>query len=138
MSFKYSLKFTPFPRKHTLMKTLLTGGAGYIGTHTAVELLQNGHEVVIYDNFSNSHPEAVRRVEKITDQKIKTVQGDVRDQSALEATIREHSIDSVVHLAGKKAVGESVAHPVDYFDNNVNGTLVLLRAMQATGVRKLV
>src|SRR5690606_10648548 len=73
-----------------------------------------------------------------TDQKIKTVQGDVRDQSALEATIREHSIDSVVHLAGKKAVGESVAHPVDYFDNNVNGTLVLLRAMQATGVRKLV
>lgn len=138
MSFKYSLKSTPFPRKHTLMKTLLTGGAGYIGTHTAVELLQNGHEVVLYDNFSNSHPEAVRRVEKITDQKIKTVQGDVRDQSTLEATIREHNIDSVVHLAGKKAVGESVAQPVDYFDNNVNGTLVLLRAMQATGVRKLV
>lgn len=114
------------------MKTLLTGGAGYSGTHTAVELLQSGHEVVIYDNFSNSLPEAARRVEKITGQKVTTVTGDVRDQAALEATIQAHHVDSVVHLAGKKAVGESVAQPVDYFDNNVNGTLVLLRAMQAT------
>ena len=120
------------------MKTLLTGGAGYIGTHTAIELLQHGHEVVIYDNFSNSHPEAVRRVEGITGQSITVIEGDVRDQASLEKALQQHCIDSVVHFAGKKAVGESVAQPVDYFDNNVNGSLVLLRAMQAQGVKKLV
>ncbi|WP_313606346.1 UDP-glucose 4-epimerase GalE [Comamonas jiangduensis] len=120
------------------MKTLLTGGAGYIGTHTAIELLQNGHEVVIYDNFSNSHPQAVRRVEGITGQSITVIEGDVRDQASLEKALQQHCIDSVVHFAGKKAVGESVAQPVDYFDNNVNGSLVLLRAMQAQGVKTLV
>jgi UDP-glucose 4-epimerase len=101
------------------MKTLLTGGAGYIGTHTAIELLQHGHEVVIYDNFSNSHPEAVRRAEGITGQSITVIEGDVRDQASLEKALQQHCIDSVVHFAGKKAVGESVAQPVDYFDNNV-------------------
>ncbi|WP_312568468.1 UDP-glucose 4-epimerase GalE [Comamonas sp.] len=120
------------------MKTLLTGGAGYIGTHTAIELLQSGHEIVIYDNFSNSHLEAIRRVEKITGQNITVIKGDVRDQNALESALQQHCIDSVVHLAGKKAVGESVAQPIDYFDNNVNGSLVLLRAMQTQGVNKLV
>lgn len=120
------------------MKTLLTGGAGYIGTHTAIELLQHGHEVVIYDNFSNSHPEAVRRVEGIACQSITVIEGDVRDQASLEKALQQHCIDSVVHFAGKKAVGESVAQPVDYFDNNVNGSLVLLRAMQAQGVKTLV
>lgn len=120
------------------MKTLLTGGAGYIGTHTAIELIQSGHDVVIFDNFSNSHPEAVRRVQQITGRSIALIEGDVRDQTALERALKEHQIDSVVHFAGKKAVGESVAQPVDYFDNNVNGTLVLLRAMQACGVFKLV
>ena len=120
------------------MKTLLTGGAGYIGSHTAIELLSQGHDVVIYDNFSNSHPEAIARVERITGKTMTVVQGDVRDQALLESTLRAHHIDSVVHFAGKKAVGESVAQPVDYFDNNVNGTLVLLRAMQACGVYKLV
>lgn len=120
------------------MKTLLTGGAGYIGTHTAIELLQHGHEVVIYDNFSNSHPEGVRRVEGITGQSITVIEGDVRDQASLEKALQQHCIDSVVHFAGKKAVGESVAQPVDYFDNNVNGSLVLLRAMQAQGVKTLV
>lgn len=120
------------------MKTLLTGGAGYIGTHTAIELIQSGHDVVIFDNFSNSHPEAVRRVQQITGRSIALIEGDVRDQAALERALKEHQIDSVVHFAGKKAVGESVAQPVDYFDNNVNGTLVLLRAMQACGVFKLV
>ena len=120
------------------MKTLLTGGAGYIGTHTAIELLQSGHEIVIYDNFSNSHLEAIRRVEKITGQNITVIKGDVRDQNALESALQQHCIDSVVHLAGKKAVGESVAQPIDYFDNNVNGSLVLLRAMQTQGVKKLV
>lgn len=120
------------------MRTLLTGGAGYIGSHTAIELLSHGHQVVIFDNFSNSHPEAIRRVESIAGQSIPVIQGDVRDQAALEKALKEHAIDSVVHFAGKKAVGESVSHPVDYYDNNVNGTLVLLRAMKKQGVSKLV
>lgn len=120
------------------MRTLLTGGAGYIGSHTAIELLSHGHQVVIFDNFSNSHPEAIRRVESITGQTIPLIQGDVRDQAALEKALKEHAVDSVVHFAGKKAVGESVAQPVDYYDNNVNGTLVLLRAMKNQNVRNLV
>ena len=120
------------------MKTLLTGGAGYIGSHTAIELLAHGHQVVIFDNFSNSHPEAIRRVESIVGQAIPVIQGDVRDQTTLEKALKEHAIDSVVHFAGKKAVGESVAQPVDYYDNNVNGTLVLLRAMKNQNVRNLV
>ena len=120
------------------MRTLLTGGAGYIGSHTAIELLAHGHQVVIFDNFSNSHPEAIRRVESIAGQAIPVIQGDVRDQAALEKALKEHAIDSVVHFAGKKAVGESVAQPVDYYDNNVNGTLVLLRAMKNQNVRNLV
>lgn len=120
------------------MRTLLTGGAGYIGSHTAIELLSQGHEVVIYDNFSNSHPEAIRRVEQLTGRQLMVIDGDVRNQALLEKTLIDHCIESVVHFAGKKAVGESVAQPVDYFDNNVNGTLVLLRAMQEVGIKKLV
>ena len=120
------------------MKILLTGGAGYIGSHTAVELLSKGHEVVIFDNFSNSSPASVQRIAQITGRSVPLVQGDVREQSVLEQTLREHAIDSVVHFAGKKAVGESVAQPIDYFDNNVNGTLVLIRAMEAARVKRLV
>lgn len=120
------------------MKVLLTGGAGYIGSHTAVELLNKGHEVVIFDNFSNSSPVSIQRVEQITGHSVPLVRGDVREQALLEQTLREHAIDSVVHFAGKKAVGESVAQPIDYFDNNVNGTLVLIRAMEAVGVKRLV
>lgn len=120
------------------MNTLLTGGAGYIGTHTAIELLQHGHHVVILDNFSNSRLEAVRRVESITGQHIPVIQADVRDHNAVVAALSQHRIDSVVHFAGKKAVGESVTHPLDYFDHNVNGSLTLLRAMQACSVFKLV
>lgn len=120
------------------MKILLTGGAGYIGSHTAVELLSKGHEVVIFDNFSNSSPASIQRIAQVTGRSVPLVQGDVREQSVLEQTLREHAIDSVVHFAGKKAVGESVAQPIDYFDNNVNGTLVLIRAMEAAGVKRLV
>lgn len=120
------------------MKVLLTGGAGYIGSHTAVELLAKGHDVVVFDNFSNSSRRAVERVEQIAGRSVPVVQADVRDQAALEQALRTHAIDSVVHFAGKKAVGESVAQPIDYFDNNVNGTLVLIRAMQAVGVKRLV
>lgn len=120
------------------MKILLTGGAGYIGSHTAVELLAAGHDVVVLDNFSNSSAQALQRVAQITGRAVPCVVGDVRDQCAVEEVLRSHGVQSVVHFAGKKAVGESVAHPLDYFDNNVHGTLVLLHAMQAVGVKRLV
>lgn len=120
------------------MNVLLTGGAGYVGSHTAVELLTAGHGVVILDNFSNGSGEAVRRVEQISCKTIPVVQADVRDQATVEATLREHRIDAVIHFAGLKAVGESVAQPLHYYDNNVTGTLALLHAMQAVGVRSLV
>lgn len=120
------------------MKVLLTGGAGYIGSHTAVELLCAGHEVVVLDNFSNSSTVALQRVEHIAGRVVPWVAADVRDQAALESVLRSHRVDCVVHFAGMKAVGESVAQPLMYYDNNVNGTLVLLRAMQAVGVKRLV
>ena len=104
------------------MKTLLTGGAGYIGSHTAIELISHGHEVVIFDNLFNSQPEAIRRIEQISGRSVPFIEADVRDQSALEKVLSQHHIDSVVHFAGKKAVGESVAQPVDFYDNNVNGS----------------
>jgi UDP-glucose 4-epimerase len=120
------------------LNILVTGGAGYIGSHTCVELLSAGHQVVVLDNFSNSHPEALRRVEQITGESLTVVRGDIRMQGALEATLRKYACDAVIHFAGLKAVGESVEKPLDYFDNNVVGTLSLLRAMQATGVKTLV
>lgn len=126
-----------FEKGHCL-NILVTGGAGYIGSHTCVELLSAGHQVVVYDNFSNSSPEALRRVEKITGKSLTVVRSDIRDQGALEATFRQYACDAVIHFAGIKAVGESVEKPLDYFDNNVVGTLSLLQAMQATGIKTLV
>lgn len=120
------------------MNILLTGGAGYIGSHTAVELAAAGYGVVVLDNFSNSNPVVIQRMAQIAGRAIPVVQADVRDQKALESTLRTHQVQAVIHFAGKKAVGESVTHPLEYFDHNVNGTLVLLRAMQATGVHRLV
>lgn len=120
------------------IKILVTGGAGYIGSHTCVELLSAGHQVVVFDNFSNSHPEALRRVGQITGKSVTIVQGDIRDQTKLETALRQHGCAAVIHFAGIKAVGESVEKPLDYYDNNVVGTLCLLRAMQATGVKTLV
>lgn len=120
------------------MNILITGGAGYIGSHTCVELLAAGHQVVVYDNFSNSHPEALRRVEKITGKPLIVVNGDVRNQAALEAALRQYKCDAVIHFAGLKAVGESVEKPLEYYDNNVTGTFSLLRAMKETGVNTLV
>ena len=120
------------------MNILITGGAGYIGSHTCVELLAAGHQVVVYDNFSNSHPEALRRVEKITGRPLIVVNGDVRNQAALEAALRQYKCDAVIHFAGLKAVGESVEKPLEYYDNNVTGTFSLLRAMKETGVNTLV
>jgi len=120
------------------MTILITGGAGYIGTHTCVELLIAGQEVVIFDNFSNSHPVAIDRVRRITGKDIEVVRGDIRDQALLEKSLRDYACTAVIHFAGLKAVGESVAKPLEYYDNNVIGTHRLLAAMQTTGVKSLV
>ena len=120
------------------MNILVTGGAGYIGSHTCVELLNAGHQVVVFDNFCNSFPEASRRVEKITGKTLTLVEGDIRDRAALEQALRQYQCDAVIHFAGLKAVGESVAKPLEYYDNNVVGTVRLLEAMQATGVKTIV
>ena len=119
-------------------KILVTGGAGYIGSHTCVELLQAGYEVVIYDNLSNSHVEVINRIEAITQKRPKLVIGDIRDQASLIKCMHEHQCDAVMHFAGLKAVGESVAQPLKYFDNNFIGTLRLLEAMQASNIKTIV
>ena len=120
------------------MKVLLTGGAGYIGTHTIIEMTAAGHDVVVVDNFYNSCPEAVKRVEAIIGKEVPLYEADVADEAAMDKIFAEHKIDAVVHFAGYKAVGESVRKPVEYYDNNINSTLVLLRAMKKAGVKKLI
>lgn len=120
------------------MSILVTGGAGYIGSHTCIELLAANHRVVVFDNFSNSDHEAINRIEQITGKCPVLVEGDVRDEAAVQSAIARNGCTAVVHFAGLKAVGESVAAPLTYYDNNVAGALSLLRAMQATGVRKLI
>lgn len=121
----------------TTPKTILiTGACGYIASHTCVELLASGYSVVALDNLSNSSPEALKRVEKITGQVIPFYLGDVRDRSAIRAVLRTHRIDAAIHFAGLKAVGESVARPLDYFENNVSGTITLLQELGAAGVTK--
>jgi UDP-glucose 4-epimerase len=116
----------------------VTGGAGYIGSHTCVELLNSGCDVTVFDNFCNSHPEALARVERITGKKLRLVRGDIRDRAALVPALRESEARAVIHFAGLKAVGESVAQPLAYYDNNVVGTLPLLEAMGECGVKTLV
>ena len=120
------------------MRILLTGGAGYIGSHTAVALINAGHEVVCFDNLSNSRADVMERLETITGQTIPLVIGDIRDRAALVQVIREHGIEAVIHFAGLKAVGEAVAQPFIYYDNNVRGTLSLIEAMTACSVTSLV
>ena len=117
---------------------LLTGGAGYIGSHTALELLNQGYEVVIADNFYNSCPKSIERVEELTGKKIKFYEIDVCDAVALNRLFDENIIDAVVHFAGYKAVGESVAKPEMYYSNNLNSTIVLLEAMKAHGCNNIV
>ena len=117
---------------------LVTGGAGYIGSHTCVELLNAGFDITVFDNFCNSNPEALARIEQITGKKPKLVQGDCRDRAALVAAIKQSKATAVIHFAGLKAVGESVERPLSYYDNNVVGTLRLLEAMQECGVKTLV
>ncbi len=116
----------------------VTGGAGYIGSHTCVELLDAGCDVTVFDNFCNSHPESLARVERITGKKLHFVRGDIRDRAALLAALRESGASAVMHFAGLKAVGESVTQPLAYYDNNVVGTLRLLEAMGECGVKTLV
>ena len=120
------------------MKILVTGGAGYIGSHTCVELLNNGYEVVVIDNFDNSSPVSIERVQKITGKSIKLYSGDVRDGALLDKIFTENKIDWVIHFAGLKAVGESCAKPIEYYNNNLYGTLVLTEKMRAHGCKKLV
>ncbi len=122
----------------TNRKILVTGGAGYIGSHTCVELLESGHDVVVVDNLSNSHQESLKRVEKITGKNLQFLQLDIRDRSAMEKAFSENNFQSVIHFAGLKAVGESCQQPLRYYDNNVNGTLVLTEVMAEAGVRELV
>lgn len=120
------------------MAILVTGGAGYIGSHTCVELLNRGFEVVVVDNLSNSSEEAVRRVEKITDKKVSFYMADILDKEALHTVFKEQKIDSVIHFAGLKAVGESVKKPLEYYHNNLCGTFVLCEVMRAHGVKNIV
>lgn len=121
-----------------MSRILITGGAGYIGSHTCVELLLSGHEIVVLDNLWNARRESLRRVTELTGRTFPFVEADVRDRAALDALFAAHAIDSVIHFAGLKAVGESVEKPLLYWDNNVCGTVNLLEAMSAAGVRTFV
>lgn len=117
---------------------LVTGGAGYIGSHTCVELLEAGHEVVVLDNLSNSSEESLKRVQELTGKTLKFVQGDIRYQNDLDQVFSNHKIDAVIHFAGLKAVGESQQIPLTYFDHNIAGSVQLAQAMQRAGVFNLV
>lgn len=120
------------------MRILLTGGTGFIGSHTASLLLEGGHDVVLYDNLSNSRAEVVDRLEIITGRRPTLVVGDIRDVTTLRRTMRAHNTEAVIHFAGLKAVGESVEKPLEYYDNNIVGTLRLLEAMRAENVKALI
>lgn len=120
------------------MNVLLTGGAGYIGSHTAVECLEAGHEVLVFDNLSNSSVKSLDRVAKIAGRPVRFVEGDIRDRGALRALFAKHAIDAVVHFAGLKAVGESVEKPLLYYDNNIAGSIALFEVMAEAGVKSVV
>ncbi len=120
------------------MKILVTGGAGYIGSHTCVELLNEGYDVVIVDNLSNSNEEAVRRIKKITGKDVAFYNADIRDEKALDTVFSEHTIDAVIHFAGLKAVGESVVKPLEYYQNNIAGTLVLSEVMRKHNCKNII
>lgn len=120
------------------MNILVTGGAGYIGSHTIIELINSKHSVVVVDNLSNSCLESLKRVEKITNSKIPFYKIDIRDKKALNKIFNENKIDAVIHFAGLKAVGESVSKPIDYYDNNIGSTLVLIETMKNHNVKKIV
>ena len=120
------------------MNVLVTGGAGYIGSHTCLELLNKGYGVVVVDNLCNSNPESLKRVESLTGKTIKFYEGDVRDEALLTKIFSENELGCVIHFAGLKAVGESVAMPWEYYDNNLNSTLVLTKVMKKVGMQKII
>ena len=115
-----------------------TGGAGYIGSHTTLALLEAGHDVIVLDNLANSSQESLRRVERICGKSATFIKGDIRDRELLDSIFARHSIQAVLHFAGLKAVGESVQQPLAYYENNVSGSVVLFQAMAAAGVFNLV
>ena len=121
-----------------MAKVLITGGAGYIGSHTALELLNTGYEVVVYDNLSNSSVESLKRVEELTGKSVKFYEGDVLDAAKLTEMFKAEAIDAVIHCAALKAVGESVRKPLEYYRNNINGTLTLMDVMRTVGVKNIV
>lgn len=121
-----------------MAKILVTGGAGYIGSHTCVELLNTGHDVVVLDNLSNSSVESLNRVQQLTQKSLKFVEGDIRDSQILDSIFQENTIDAVIHFAGLKAVGESQQIPLKYFENNISGSISLVQAMERAGVFCLV
>lgn len=120
------------------MAILVTGAAGYIGSHTCVRLLESGYDIVALDNFSNSKPESIRRISEITGRSFCFVKGDMLDKDLLNVTFRKHAIDSVIHFAGLKAVGESVRIPLSYYYNNVTGSIILFETMKKYGVKNIV
>src|SRR5690625_3451081 len=120
------------------MAILVTGGAGYIGSHTVVELLNQNYDVVVVDNFSNSKPEVLNRIKEITDKDFTFHQVDLLDEAALENVFNQHDIEAVIHFAGFKAVGESVSEPLKYYHNNLTGTFILLKLMAKYNVKKIV
>ena len=120
------------------MSVLVTGGAGFIGSHTVVQLLDNGEEIVILDNFSNSSPDVLDKIRQISGKDFKFYEGDMRDKELLRRLFTENKIEAVIHFAGLKAVGESVEKPLEYYDNNINGTLCVLEAMRAHGCKKMI
>ena len=120
------------------MRILLTGGAGFIGSHTAVEMTQAGHDVVIFDNFCNSDATVLDRLETILGKRLAFEEGDIRDYDRIRDVLEKHQIEAVVHFAGLKAVGESCEKPLEYFDNNITGTLVLLQAMKSLGIKRII
>jgi UDP-glucose 4-epimerase len=112
------------------MRILLTGGAGYIGSHSAVQFAMAGHDIVILDNFSNSKPETLQKISEIIGEPLNSYEGDIRDTGFVKKILKAHDIEFVMHFAGLKSVFESVQDPVGYYDNNVGGSLSLIRAMQ--------
>jgi len=120
------------------LKVLVTGGAGYIGSHTCVELLNNGHDVIIVDNLSNSKPEVINRIKELTGKDFKFYKADILNKKEIDKIFKENNIEAVIHFAGLKAVGESVKIPLRYYYNNVTGTLVLCEVMQKHNVKKMV
>ena len=120
------------------MSILITGGCGYIGSHTCIELLNSGYDIVVLDNLYNSNPEALRRVKEITGKEFPFYECDIRDADGMRKIFKAHQVDVVIHFAGLKAVGESVQKPLEYFDNNVTGTLVLCDVMREFGCKRMV